>query len=294
LATASVVLNNAVASDAALQTYVTNMRSTMIAAGMTRVPDTVVTGQIDPTTVVRPASGAALVGFEIWQLNDSLQTTKPVYLRIEYWVTMTTPIVYHKFQAGSVVSSTGVLSGQLSTQALTYNAQQASMTLSVCAASDRFWLNWGGLTSSPNNTAWKLLVDRTRDENGVATADGFLFYCGNSTSSSTVSPTQVVPNAGAAPSAWTNGAGLQSELPLAPYFLSSTLGNVVLTNYGSAVAVCPFLCPVGTWRYALGATARSGDFVLGSMYSIPLLGTVHNMIATYGGSSGLVVLLPWE
>jgi hypothetical protein len=124
--TASVVLNNAVASDAALQTYVTNMRSTMIAAGMTRVPDTVVTGQIDPTTVVRPASGAALVGFEIWQLNDSLQTTKPVYLRIEYWVTMTTPIVYHKFQAGSVVSSTGVLSGQLSTQALTYNAQQAT------------------------------------------------------------------------------------------------------------------------------------------------------------------------
>lgn len=294
--TAQATLNNSMSSDAALQAYVATFRATMLAAGVVRVPDNVVTGQIDPNTVVRPAV-TGLAGFEIYQFNDGLQTTKPIYLRVNYYVVVGgTAVAYHQFTVGTSVSSTGVLGGQLSSAGLTYNAQAVSQTLTVNASADRLWMMWGSLiTPSSNNASWRVVLDRTRDENGVTTGDGYVWMVGNATSSSTTSPTQVVPFTGGVPTAWTNGSGFQEVNPLVPYFYFQSLsGTVVLTNAGSAIAICPFLCPVGMFRFALGAVGRAADFTLGQVYTLPLLGGSHQMIATYNYNGQMVELLPWE
>ena len=42
------------------------------------------TGQINPATVTYPASNNSTAGFEIWHMNDSLHSTTPIYLKVEY------------------------------------------------------------------------------------------------------------------------------------------------------------------------------------------------------------------
>lgn len=42
------------------------------------------TGQITISTSTKPGAGSTVVGYEVWKMNDSLQATKPVFLKIEY------------------------------------------------------------------------------------------------------------------------------------------------------------------------------------------------------------------
>lgn len=66
--------------DADWQALVTLVSGSLDTVGWTRSSDT---GQINPATTTRPASGA-YAGYEIRYFNDSLHATKPCYCKFEY------------------------------------------------------------------------------------------------------------------------------------------------------------------------------------------------------------------
>lgn len=68
-------------TDAKFRTWGSAVKALLAASGLVQTTDT---GQIDWTTVTKPVAIQTLAGYEIWRFNDSLQTTDPIFIRIEY------------------------------------------------------------------------------------------------------------------------------------------------------------------------------------------------------------------
>ena len=67
-------------SDAAFRTWVAEIITQLAAVGLTQTADT---GQINTSTVTRAASNTA-AGYTIWRFSDTLQSTSPVFLKLEF------------------------------------------------------------------------------------------------------------------------------------------------------------------------------------------------------------------
>ena len=67
-------------SDAAFRTWVAEIITQLAAVGLTQTADT---GQINTSTVTRAASSTA-AGYTIWRFSDTLQSTSPVFLKLEF------------------------------------------------------------------------------------------------------------------------------------------------------------------------------------------------------------------
>ena len=76
------------------------------------------TGQIDWNTVSRPTAANNAVGYEIWRMDDALQSTAPVFLKIEYGSgasSATQPGIW--LQLGTATNGAGTLGGTTTTRA---------------------------------------------------------------------------------------------------------------------------------------------------------------------------------
>ena len=67
-------------TDAAFRTWVAEIITQLAAVGLTQTADT---GQINTSTVTRAASNTA-AGYTIWRFSDTLQSTSPVFLKLEF------------------------------------------------------------------------------------------------------------------------------------------------------------------------------------------------------------------
>lgn len=67
-------------SDAAFRTWVAEIITQLAAVGLTQTADT---GQINTSTVTR-AAGNTAAGYTIWRFSDTLQSTSPVFLKLEF------------------------------------------------------------------------------------------------------------------------------------------------------------------------------------------------------------------
>lgn len=67
-------------SDAAFRTWVAEIITQLAAVGLTQTADT---GQINTSTVTR-AAGNTAAGYTIWRFSDTLQSTYPVFLKLEF------------------------------------------------------------------------------------------------------------------------------------------------------------------------------------------------------------------
>jgi hypothetical protein len=68
-------------TDAGFRAWVSSIITQLAAVGLTQTSDT---GQINTSTVTRPGSGNTSAGYTIWQFNDSLQGTSPIYFKLEF------------------------------------------------------------------------------------------------------------------------------------------------------------------------------------------------------------------
>lgn len=68
-------------TDAAFRAWGSGLSAALAAIGLIQTADT---GQINWTTVTHPTVTNTAQGYEIWRLNDSLQSTAPFYFKIEY------------------------------------------------------------------------------------------------------------------------------------------------------------------------------------------------------------------
>jgi len=134
-------------------------------------------GEIDWTTASSNASPTTSWGFEIWRMNDALQSTAPVYIRLDYGsgASAVTPRIWTQFGSGY---SGNALMGPITTN-LASSTQSASAgglwTSYFSGANNRMQMSL--FTASANNLVYS--IERTHDANGNDTDEGILFASSN-------------------------------------------------------------------------------------------------------------------
>ena len=168
--------------DASFRLWVTNIRQMMEAVGLIRTADT---GQIDPTTVLKPVGSSTVAGYDIFRFDDELQATHPVHIKIEY----STGTVATGFGVRVIVGLGGTngAGGMLTPNFVTNGQDPGIMTGSLnlpsahpCYASGdvveegrMWWYRHAAVTNVSSNMGFA--VERTRDTQGNTTPDGVLF-----------------------------------------------------------------------------------------------------------------------
>jgi hypothetical protein len=165
------------ATDADFRTWVAGIRAALEAVGMVRTADT---GQIDTATVVKPAATLANQGYDIFRLDDALQASCPVFLKIEYGSggAADRPGLFLSHGQGS--NGAGALTGTRSTslQFLAANSRPIGSQLPVYASGDGSSVAL--MVNLDANQTMGLFLDRPRLADGSCTAEGFFHWCGAS------------------------------------------------------------------------------------------------------------------
>lgn len=165
-------------SDALLRTFGAWLNTQLAAAGWVQTADT---GQANWTTIVRAVSGA-VHGYEIWRMNDALQATMPVYMRVEH--------VQNSYCAFRLIFSLGTsagtdgagnLTGLLhyvpSPTAVFANSATSATGINwfACGDTGRFWVLFGLSGAGYSQyTPLGFFIERTKDAAGADTADGIV------------------------------------------------------------------------------------------------------------------------
>lgn len=149
--------------------------STVSSAFQTVLVKTTDTGQINWSTATNPSANV-VAGYEIYRFNDSLQSTAPIFLKIEYgmsesdgWPALWLTIGKGSNGAGSITNvlfaRARIKAGMVSVASPGYmsNADGACLSVLYSSASP------GG-----NSHGGYLLIERSRDVNGYATGDALL------------------------------------------------------------------------------------------------------------------------
>jgi hypothetical protein len=161
-------------TDAGFRAWGSEMSAKLAAIGLVQTSDT---GQINWATVTRSAANVA-AGYEIWRFNDSLQSTSPIFIKLEYGTNGAAdrPNVWITVATGS--NGAGTLTGQSSTRtACVANAAISSTVTNyqsyACAVDGLAWIanKWLALGASVGFCGFA--VCRTCDSSGVPTNIGF-------------------------------------------------------------------------------------------------------------------------
>lgn len=238
-------------TDANFRLWGGGISAALATVGLVQTADT---GQINWTTVSRAATSLQSRGYEIWRFSDSLQATRPVYIRLDYgggYYAANPPGLYAGIAtgtdgAGLLTSATGFPNTTLwspgnaavpfsinGTGAVFVGAGNDFSSTSLnnlYVASDggsslliAGWWNANGSTY-PTQTGGLLLIERTRDQDGTPNGDGLLA----TRCSASAAPLSALMMIGKAQS----------------YYGSST-GNGVPTIHGAKQAYTPMSALVG-------------------------------------------------
>lgn len=196
------------------------------------------TGQINTTTVTRPAANTA-AGYSIFRFNDTLQATSPVFIKLEYGCNSSTTGVQMWISVGTGSNGSGTLTGtaQISRMAVCYSSGAPSSNTTSYTSRFVYNATYGFL-----GMAWKLAgngsataciggfqVFRSNDTTGAATGDAVHcmanYYNNSGTTSAmgylqTISylTTQVYPPVISNGNQWGTAAGTGGM----PYSITST------------------------------------------------------------------------
>jgi hypothetical protein len=179
MTTATWSTTNSCTTDAEFRALVAELQAKFAAVGLVQTADT---GQINATTVVRPAVGTA-AGYDIWRFNDTLQATAPVYIKIEYGVGGSTSIFSLWVTVGTGSNGAGTLTGTaLSTRRQCSSATStgfgtAGVYTSYLCYKDGFLGLVHKLSAYANGASQNgFALSRTCDGTGAWTATGLTFY----------------------------------------------------------------------------------------------------------------------
>lgn len=248
-----------ITADADFRAWATGIHDALIAVGLVQTADT---GQINLTTVTRPAGANTAGGYEIFRFSDSLQATVPVFIKIEYGTASTTasPGLWMTSGSGSNGAGTLTFAGPRNTATQTVG-KGVSVTLPLYASGDtsRFVLLFS-LDSANGSSAALISTERTRDNTGAYTSDGWV-----------VSTAQGGPAGGSAVVQPGVAGGVQARGPTIPVAAAVNKPHV-----GTDIAL-------GTEVVFLGKPLYAAHFV--SIASGDYPGTATTFVATVLGAA---------
>ena len=280
-------------TDAEFRAWGSELSTKLTTVGLVKTSDT---GQINWTTVTRPGVNTA-AGYEIWRFDDTLQATAPLVLKIEYGTanSAATPSMWVTVGTGSNGSGTIIGQATARQQVTAPQAVGASSYPSyLCALAGHVGLAWKVGAQSGAAGTGLFAVTRTHDAAGVATADGYMFYYGNSTSSPTL--TQCVRTAATAVAYAASDA--YSIVPGMPASASAGTDFMVYAHFGVSpgVWINPMLATVNVTTTPPNATfsaAMSG----GAAKTMLSVGGLFRPLVTFVGpatSSAYGFAMAWE
>lgn len=170
-------------TDATYRVWTKAIFDTIIAGGWIQASDT---GQINFTTVTKPTVINTVSGYSILRMNDSLQSTVPVFMKLEYGCgsSLTYPALFITLGVGSDGSGnlTTPTSTRIEVGPQAGNATVYQSKLSVASNRLIMWL-WPSASLAPI-----ICIERTHDSSGGDTTLGvMLFAYGHGSATASVS-----------------------------------------------------------------------------------------------------------
>ena len=263
-------------SNTDFQNWVAGIHAQLAAVGLVQTSDT---GQINPATVLAPVSTSAMQGYEIWRLSDTLQSTAPVFIKVEYGASAigaTSPGFF--FTVGTSTNGAGTLTTQVGVRRQLYQntAKSAGVTLASYCCGDGS--GFAMVTSyDPGSTgSFSMLIDieRTRDGAGSATADAVYTWMAGAGSSGT-NYLQMIPASGPVP----NGASPGGTLGYctSPYTWISV--GAAPSAVGPNVAIMPLMCICGKCFFIrLMHLAPATMISTGITFTASVFGGTHTLL----------------
>lgn len=275
------------ATDAAFRAWGSIVSAALATAGWVQTSDT---GQINWTTVTKPGSASAAAGYEIWRLNDSLQSTAPIYIKIEYGTAAQTSTPGMWTTAGT--GSDGA--GNLTSVAGSGTSVTTRQTLHVANSIDQ-WpnantpieVNGDGssliIAMFPNTGAlagMSFALERFRNWDGTANGDGFIVTYGANGTNGTIQKTQTVY--------FTTTVAQPAQLSVTPgpcIGIAGSSGSCVVGNTLYPLPVLP------GWGFKVQAPlvmlllVARGDLVAGNSFTITHYGVAHTFHALGAGAT---------
>lgn len=161
-------------TDANFRAWGSAVAAGLAAIGFVKTADT---GQINWATVLKPAGTSTYQGYEIWQFNDTLQATAPLFVKLEYGSGTAVNNPALRFTIGKGSDGAGGLTGVL-LAATTYPAPNSTATAGswyMSSGDGSMWCfaPYPGLFTGPTNQQWNITLERSRNQDGTASAAGF-------------------------------------------------------------------------------------------------------------------------
>lgn len=270
--------------DADFQAWVQAVHAQFAAMGFVQTSDT---GQINPATVTKPVGTNTPQGYEIWRFTDSLQSTLPVYFKVEYGSGNPITISSMWMTVGTGSNGSGTLTGQVGVrrQMGLGNTSGAALSSYICSDGSGFALVTG-YTPSSTSYGYLFIVERTRDGSGAATADGIYTFYGSG-SGTLLQFWQMIPPSGTVPGGNANygqGVGVSpgawmTTVPFAPQYV------------GNNFPIVPIMCMCGKFCFLkLVHLVQASQVALQVPFSATVFGATHTLmplaIASTGNPSG--------
>ena len=167
LSTFSVAMTNA--TDAQFRAWGKAISDSLQAVGIVKTADS---GQINWATVAAPTAANTQMGYEIYRFNDTLQSTAPVFIKLDFGSgsSSTRPALWISVGTGS--NGSGTITGEiLPAQQNVAGASSTAMTHYVSGSSNRFVIAIQGTSS---NYQIVLTVERTHNSSGSDTSNGVM------------------------------------------------------------------------------------------------------------------------
>lgn len=182
MSTATANLTPTNATDAQFRAWGSAISAQFTARGLVQKGDT---GQINWTTVLTPAAANTAQGYEIWGFNDLLQSTAPIYFKIEYGsgTSAANPGIWFTF--GTNTDGAGTMTGPISTRQQLVSTAYATNSLACYFSGDTnriqmaLFVSGTGATTSQSHL-WS--IERTKDGSGNDTDLGLLVVWKTTTS----------------------------------------------------------------------------------------------------------------
>lgn len=261
-------------NDADFRAWGSGLAAQFAAMGLVKTADT---GQIDWTTALRPATNG-FAGYEMWRFNDALQTTKPVFVKVEYGIGGGADRPGLRVQVATGTNGAGVLTGQLGTQRSMQSgaSKTAGATLASYCSGGQNRLNLvTNLDPSTATFAMGLFIERTKGTDGVVTGDGIVTFTISNNSSGTY---QVIPFAGSIPAVSTANMAIGFD------GMASAAGALVALN--------PTMAAVGKALFASWLVYKHADIGELATFTLNHLGGLRTYMPMGDGLYGYYCAWP--
>jgi hypothetical protein len=290
MTTASATISSGVTDTTTLRAAGSAISGLFSTAGLTKASDT---GQVNWTTITW-TTGTSTLGFEIWKCNDSLQSTKPVYMKVTY--TQTSNVIrISTVQLATGTDGAGTLNGVVGISLSASSSSVSASTTTWVACGDgsgiSFCSSQSIVTTANSVFFW---FDRSRDGTGVITSESVNFgTCqqGGVTSSNTGT---IEFTSGVAHNSSSNGGAILAPVNnLVTTLSTGTDVYVVPCTYGANGKLLP--PPLALVGYINGDIAAGSTITVSSIdgsshtfLCLGLVGTLNN------GGTALVPAMRWE